>query len=76
MKIALIALVKNSGHKLFEFINHYILEGVNNFILIVDSPADEFYESNSNFLKKLIKAGIITIKKTKKNYLLINIMNN
>ena len=45
MKIALMALIKNSKNKLFEFINHYILEGVNHFILIDDNSSDEFYKS-------------------------------
>ena len=31
MKLGLMTMFKNEGHLLYEFINHYILEGVDEF---------------------------------------------
>tara|TARA_B100000886_G_scaffold339904_1_gene306895 strand:- start:3134 stop:4660 length:1527 start_codon:yes stop_codon:yes gene_type:complete len=66
MKLALMAMFKNEGHILYEFINHYLLEGVDHFILIDDNSDDNYYENNKDWMDSLIKSNIITIKKTNK----------
>ena len=66
MKLGLMAMFKNEGHILYEFINHYILEGIDQFILIDDNSTDNYYENNKNWMDSLVKSNIITIKKSEK----------
>uniref|UniRef100_A0A6C0FAI7 Uncharacterized protein n=1 Tax=viral metagenome TaxID=1070528 RepID=A0A6C0FAI7_9ZZZZ len=66
MKLGLMAMFKNEGHILYEFINHYMLEGVDQFILIDDNSTDNYYENNKNWMDSLVKSNIITIKKSEK----------
>jgi hypothetical protein len=63
MKLGLMALFKNEGHILYEFINHYILEGIDEFVLIDDNSNDNYYENNKDWIDPLVKSNIITIKK-------------
>ena len=56
-------MFKNEGHLLYEFINHYILEGVDEFVLIDDNSNDNYYENNKDWMDPLVKSNIITIKK-------------
>ena len=58
---------KNERHILYEFINHYLLEGIDYFILIDDSSDDDYYKLNENWLKPLIDKKIINIIKSTKS---------
>jgi len=66
MSVVLITRFKNEAHIMYEFINHYLLEGVNKFILIDDNSTDNYLEKNK-WLNELISAKTVVIKKSKFN---------
>ena len=75
--LCLMTRFKNERHILYEFINHYLLEGIDYFILIDDSSDDDYYKLNENWLKPLIDKKIINIiKSTKSQVEEINLHNN
>lgn len=63
MKLCLMTQFKNERHALYEFINHYILEGVDYFLLIDDGSNDDYYNLNNDWLEKLIKEKKVDIYK-------------
>lgn len=65
MSICLISRFKNEGHILYEFIHHYLLEGVDYFILIDDNSDDNYLINNKEWINPLIKNRKILIEKAK-----------
>ena len=64
--LCLICRFKNERHILFEFINHYLLEGIDQIILINDNSNDNYYKLNKSWLEPLIKKKKVIIVKSKK----------
>ena len=62
--ICLLTRFKNERHILYEFINHYLEEGVDCFILIDDNSNDNYLEFNKEWINDLIESKKIIIKKT------------
>lgn len=65
MSICLITRFKNERHIMYEFIHHYLEEGINHFILIDDKSNDDYRKLNTDWLDSLIKKNIISIHKSK-----------
>ena len=65
MKLCLLTRFKNESHIMYEFINHYLEEGVDNFILIDDNSDDDYINLNKDWLDELIKQKKVQIKKSK-----------
>lgn len=63
MSLCLITQFKNERHIMYEFIQHYLEEGVDCFILIDDNSDDDYLELNKDWLDDLIKSNKIIIKK-------------
>lgn len=63
MSVVLVARFKNEAHIMYEFINHYLLEGVDHFILIDDNSNDDYLEKNK-WLFILINAKVVEIHKS------------
>jgi hypothetical protein len=61
--MCLMARFKNERHIMFEFIHHYIAEGVDCFILIDDNSDDDYIEFNKDWMNELILSRKIIIKK-------------
>ena len=59
-KLLVVCRFKNERHILFEFIHHYLEEGVDSFLLINDQSMDHYIEKNP-WLNKLIKKNVIRI---------------
>tara|TARA_Y100000816_G_scaffold123017_1_gene86447 strand:- start:731 stop:1633 length:903 start_codon:yes stop_codon:yes gene_type:complete len=59
--LCLMTRFKNERHILYEFIHHYLLEGVDYFLLIDDGSDDEFYALNEYWLKPLIESKTVRI---------------
>lgn len=66
MSLCLIVRFKNERHIMYEFIHHYLEEGVDCFILIDDNSNDNYLELNRDWMDDLIKSQTIIIKKAKK----------
>ena len=69
MKLGLMAMFKNEGHILYEFINHYMLEGVDQFILIDDNSElimEMIGSTNeiSKFIEKVRPFGILELTRS------------
>ena len=62
MKLGLMAMFKNEGHILYEFINHYMLEGVDQFILIDDNSTDNYYENNNKNSNKISSSSSMALR--------------
>ena len=67
MSICLLVRFKNERHIMYEFINHYLEEGVDCFIMIDDNSDDNYLELNKDWMDILIKSNKIIIKKAKLN---------
>ena len=65
--LCLITRFKNERHILYEFIHHYLLEGVEFFLLIDDGSNDDFYLHHEHWLKPLIESRIVKIIASNKN---------
>jgi hypothetical protein len=65
MALCVIARFKNERHIMYEFINHYLLEGVDCFILIDDNSDDNYLEFNKSWLNELIQSNKVIIKNAK-----------
>lgn len=63
MSLCLIARFKNERHIMYEFINHYLEEGIDCFILIDDNSDDNYLELNKEWMNDLIKSKKIIIQK-------------
>lgn len=63
MSLCLIVRFKNERHIMYEFINHYLEEGVDCFILIDDNSDDNYLELNKEWMEDLIESKKIIIKK-------------
>ena len=57
----LLTRFKNESHIMYEFINHYLEEGVDNFILIYDNSDDDYINLNKDWLDELIKQKKVQI---------------
>ena len=66
MSLCLISRFKNERHILYEFINHYLEEGVDCLILIDDNSDDNYLELNKEWLDVLIKSEKVIIRQAKK----------
>ena len=53
---------KNERHIMYEFIHHYMAEGVDCFILIDDNSDDDYLEHNKDWMNDLIVSEKIIIK--------------
>ena len=65
MSLCLITRFKNERHIMYEFINHYLQEGVDCLILIDDNSDDNYLDLNKEWMDDLIKSKKIIIKKSK-----------
>ena len=54
MSICVITRFKNERHIMYEFIHHYLEEGINHFILIDDKSNDDYHKLNADWIKKKI----------------------
>ena len=63
MSLCLTVRFKNERHIMYEFINHYLEEGVDRFILIDDNSDDNYLELNKEWMGNLIESKKIIIKK-------------
>ena len=66
MSLCLITRFKNERHIMYEFINHYLEEGVDFFILIDDNSNDRYRELNG-WMNDLIESNKILIQKSHLN---------
>ena len=66
MSLCLISRFKNERHILYEFINHYLEEGVDCLILIDDNSDDNYLELNKEWLDVLIKSEKVIIRQATK----------
>ena len=57
---------KNDRHIMYEFVHHYLEEGVDHFIFIDDNSNDNFINLNKSWMKPLIDKNIIKIVKSAK----------
>jgi hypothetical protein len=71
MKIALIAMFKNEGHVLKEWLDHYLREGVDTFLLINNNSTDDY----QTILEPYIKSGSVLLKNSKKQNAQIELYN-
>ena len=60
-------MFKNERHIMYEFIQHYICEGVDKFILIDDNSGDNYIEYNKSWIILIKNETIIIIKNTFKD---------
>ena len=67
ISLCLIARFKNERHIMYEFINHYLEEGVDFFILIDDNSDDNYLEHNKDWINDLISLNKILIVKGNHN---------
>jgi hypothetical protein len=67
MLLCVLARFKNESHIMYEWINHYLEEGVDHFILIDDNSDDDYLKSNA-WLNNLIKLNKVSIKKSEKDF--------
>ena len=65
MSICLMTRFKNEKHIMYEFIHHYLAEGVDFFLLIDDGSTDNYFELNKDWMEDLIKSKKIIIKQGK-----------
>lgn len=63
MSLCLIARFKNERHIMYEFVNHYLQEGVDCLILVDDNSDDDYMDFNKDWMDNLIKTKKIIIKK-------------
>ena len=66
ISLGLIVRFKNERHIMYEFINHYLEEGVDFFLLIDDNSDDDYLEFNKDWMDSLINTNKILIKKSQK----------
>lgn len=62
MSLVLVTRFKNESHIMYEYIHHYLQEGVDHFILI-DDNSDDNYLQNNGWLHDLIRTNVVEIKK-------------
>ena len=65
MSVCVLTRFKNERHIMYEFINHYLEEGVDCFILIDDNSNDNYLDLNKDWMDELIKSKKIIIEKGK-----------
>jgi len=63
MSLCLIARFKNERHIMYEFVNHYLQEGVDCLILVDDNSDDDYMDLNKDWMDNLIETKKIIIKK-------------
>ena len=64
MSICLLGRFKNERHIMYEFISHYLLEGIDCIFLIDHNSNDKFYDKNKFWLKDLINRNKVNILKS------------
>ena len=62
MSLCLMSRFKNERHIMYEFIHHYMAEGVDCFILIDDNSDDDYLQHNKDWMNDLILSEKIIIK--------------
>jgi hypothetical protein len=72
MSLLLIAMFKNEAMIMEEWIEHYINEGVDSFLLIDNGSTDGYEE----ILQKYIDAGYVILNKNPKRYAQVEIYNS
>jgi len=72
MTLCLLAVFKNEGHILKEWVEHYIKEGVDKFFLINNNSSDNFYE----VLLPYINMGVVTLNNDSRNHVQTAIYND
>jgi len=55
MSLCLIARFKNERHIMYEFVNHYLQEGVDCLILVDDNSDDDYMDLNKDWMDNLIE---------------------
>ena len=63
MTLCLMTMFKNERHIMYEFVQHYICEGVDKFILIDDNSDDNYLEYNKSWIIPFIENKTIIIVK-------------
>ena len=63
MSLVVVTRFKNESHIMYEFIHHYLQEGVDHFILI-DDNSDDNYLQNNEWLRELIRTNVVEFKKS------------
>ena len=63
LSVCLLCIFKNERHILYEFINHYLNEGIDCLILIDDNSDDNYIEIHKEWLNNLIQLKKVIIKK-------------
>ena len=64
MSICLLCRFKNERHIMYEFVNHYLLEGIDCLYFIDHNSNDDYYEKNISWLNPLINNKKIIILKS------------
>ena len=64
MSLCVVTRFKNERHIFYEFINHYLMEGVDCLILIDDNSNDNYLKLNKKWLNDLIQSKKVIIKKS------------
>lgn len=64
VSLCLMVRFKNERHIMYEFIHHYLEEGVDHFLLLDDHSNDDYLEVNKEWLQPLLDNNVIMIKKT------------
>lgn len=62
ISLCLMVRFKNERHIMYEFIHHYLEEGVDHFLLLDDNSNDDYLEFNKEWLQPLIDNGVVVIK--------------
>ena len=65
MSLCVLTRFKNEKHILYEFVNHYLLEGVDTLILIDNGSDDNFINDNNQWLLPLILENKVSIIENK-----------
>lgn len=64
MTLCVLTRFKNERHILYEFVNHYLLEGVDRLFLIDDNSTDDYLKLNEEWLNPLINDNKVVILKS------------
>lgn len=73
--LCIVAMFKNEGHILNEWIEHYISEGVDHFFMIDHGSTDNYREKIDNYIQKGI-IDIVVDNSTHRHHLQIDLYNH
>jgi hypothetical protein len=71
MKICVVAIFKNESHVLKEWLEHYLREGVDTFLLIDNDSSDNY----KPILEPFLRSRQVFLKKSKKKYAQVELYN-